>query len=41
MINKLMIKGFKCFDDVSLEMNRLPCLLGKILWESQALSSRC
>lgn len=41
MINKLMIKGFKCFDDVSLEMKPITMLAGQNLWESQALSSRC
>lgn len=29
MINKLMIKGFKCFDDVSLEMKPITMLAGQ------------
>lgn len=41
MINKLMIKGFKCFDDVSLEMKPITMLAGQNSMESQALSSRC
>lgn len=37
MINKLNIKGLKCFNEVELTLKNLTLLAGKIQWENQRL----